>query len=272
MAALDDQAVDATYREASAAWPHVRVPLGRFREVLTSALEGGGGTLDTVHASDLYLVAGCLDHDPAAVTALEHDVIGAVRASIERACRQSGNADDAVQTTLQKLLVGPPEPKLAQYTGKGPLVGWVRVVAVREALMAQRRVKKEVLGDGDLVAGAASSLASIELKMLREVHGASFGTAVQEAMRRLTAEQRALLRFHVRDRLSIDQIAPMLGIHRATAARRLEKARADALLHTEAILCERHGLSASEVKSLCIALGRDVDVSLSRALSDEAVP
>lgn len=252
-------------------WPQVHVPIARFRDVLAAALEAGGTTLETIHANDLYLAAGCLGGDPAAVAALEHDVMGAVRGSIVRACRPNGNADDVAQTTLSKLLVGPPEPKLAQYTGKGPIVGWVRVVAVREALQAQRRTNKEVLTGEDLIGGRGNTAASIEMKMLRDLHGPSFGKAVQDAMQRLTPEQRALLRFSVRDGLTLDQIAPMLGVHRATAARRLEKARTDALAYTQAILRERHGLSESEAKSLCLALGREVDVSLGRALSDEAM-
>jgi RNA polymerase sigma-70 factor (ECF subfamily) len=76
---------------------------------------------------------------------------------------------------------------------------------------------------------------------------------------------------HARDGLSIDRIAPMLGIHRATAARRLERARADALDAARAILQEG-GLSASEARSLCIALAPEVDVSIARALADDGVP
>lgn len=69
--------------------------------------------------------------------------------------------------------------------------------------------------------------------------------------------------------MRIDQLAPMLGIHRATVARRLEKARHDVLMQTREILREQHGLSESEAKSLCVALVAEVDVSIERALSDE---
>jgi RNA polymerase sigma-70 factor (ECF subfamily) len=271
VALLDDTVVADKHREAAAMWPQVSVPLGRFREVLEAGIAAGGTTLETIHAGDLYLVAAILAGDAAAVAVLENDVMGQVHGSIVRACKPNGNPEDTVQTTLAKLLTGPPEPKLAQYTGKGPLVGWVRVIAVREALQAQRKTKKEVLGDEELLTGRGATAASVEMKMLKDIHGPSFGKAVQDAMRRLTSEQRALLRFSVRDGLTIDQIAPMLGIHRATAARRLEKARMDALAHTQAILRERHGLSDSEAKSLCLALGREVDVSLGRALSDEGM-
>lgn len=269
MSAVDDKAVSALHAAAVAMWPDVKLTLERFRAAVKAAVDAGT-TLESLHANELYLAAACLDGDSAAVAAFERHVMSAVRPAVERTCRDGVNADDIVQGTLAKLLTGPPSPKLAQYTGKGSLVGWVRVVAVREALQAKRRSKHEIPTDEAVVVGPAQTAQSVEMRMLKDLHGPAFGKAVQDAMKRLTVEQRALLRFHVRDGLGIDQIAPMLGIHRATAARRLEKARSDVLEHVQAILRERHGMSESEVKSLCMALGTEVDLSLSRALADEA--
>ena len=144
------------------------------------------------------------------------------------------------------------------------------MVAVREALQATRKSKRERVRDDVSLLEGASSTTGLELSMLKGLHAAAFRTAVQEALRRLTPEQRAMLRFYTKDGLTIDQLAPMLGIHRATAARRLERARIDALDHTRAILREQHGLSESEARSLCIALGSEVDVSIGRALGEEA--
>ena len=114
-------------------------------------------------------------------------------------------------------------------------------------------------------AGAATE---IEVAFLRRRYASAFREAVNAALRSLSPEQRTLLRFHTHERLGIDQLAPMLGIHRATAARRLEKARGDALAHTRRILRERHGLSESEARSLCTALASEVDVSIARALAE----
>lgn len=267
MTALDAKALDAKHREATAIWPDVSVTKEQFGEILAEAMAAGGTTLDTIHATDLYLAAGCLAGDGAALLAFERKVMGAVRGAVERASPR-GNADDMVQITLEKLLVGPP-PKLAQYTGKGPLVGWVRVVAVREALQVLRNTKRDVVASDAEALG--TSAASIDMKMLRDMHGPSFTKAVEEAIGRLSVDQRTILRFHARDGLTIDQIAPMLGIHRATAARRLEKARTDVLEHTKAVLREKHGLSDSEARSLCMALGGQLDMSLGKALNDEAI-
>jgi RNA polymerase sigma-70 factor (ECF subfamily) len=238
---------------------------------------GDGKSLDDVEVVDLYLALGCLDSQPHALAAFEREVIPAVRRSVEQACRDgSVSAEDVLQWTREKLLVGTDggAPKLAHYKGRGALVGWVRVVAIREALQDRRRSKRHGARAtkweaAALLAGGAT-MTSVDVAILRERCAESFEAAVREALTRLSAEQRALLRFHTYDQLSIDQIAPMLGVHRATAARRLEKARADALDLTRAILRERHGLTDSEARSLCRELGASLEMSLGRALAEEA--
>lgn len=262
---LDEGTLEELVREGAAAWPGVRVAREDFADIVREAMATTGNAPAQLHTRDLYLVAACLAGDDAAIAVFTKDVIGAVTPAVERASRQRGNTEDVIQTTLAKLLVGPPTPQLRSYLGKGALVGWVRVIAVREALQAHRKTRRELLADEDLIQGASTG-ASIEVKLLKQRHGASFDAAVIEATKRLTSEQRTILRFHVRDRLSIDRIAPMLGIHRATAARRLTQAREDVLAHTKAILRERHGLSESEVASLCTALGGSLDLSMGRAL------
>lgn len=262
--------LEGMVREARAACPGVEVSPETFARRV-GEIARDGVTLDAIHAADLWLALGCLAHDARAVAALERDVIARVRPAVERVSGKGISADDMLQSTREKLLVAADgaTPKLAQYTGKGPLVGWVRVVAVREALYAQRNKRHDGPVD-DAVLLATPDGGAIELEVLRARHAEAFRAAVQEALRRLTSEQRALLRYHTRDGLTIDQLAPMLGVHRATAARRLEKARTDALEHTRAILREKAGLSESEAKSLCVALANEVDVSIGRALAETA--
>lgn len=262
------------YREATAAWGAVTVSMARFRSALEATMVDEAVRLDELHTSDLYLALACLDRAPAALAAFERHVVDPIRPSVERVCRNGSiSAEDVIQWTREKLLVGEPPkpPKLAQYTGRGSLVAWVRVVAMREALQEHRKSKRErVKDDVSLLDSGVPLAVNMELAVLRNRHAASFRAAVHEGLRRLAPEQRALLRMHTHDGLSIDEIAPMLKVHRATAARRLERARMDALAHTRSILRERHGLSESEALSLCMALGSEVDVSLGRALSDEA--
>jgi RNA polymerase sigma-70 factor (ECF subfamily) len=148
------------------------------------------------------------------------------------------------------------------------LLGWLRVVAVREALQARRRTRREDLHDDVAIFQGSGAEANIEITLMRQRYASSFREAVEGALRCLTPEQRSLLRFHTRDGLTIDQLAPILGVHRATAARRLEKARTEVFERTRRLLREQHGLTESEARSLCRALADEVDVSIARALDD----
>jgi RNA polymerase sigma-70 factor (ECF subfamily) len=270
MARLDDNHVAAKYRLAASTFPETTVSVERFAAAVAAAVAAGAESVDELHTNDLYLALACLENDPRAVTMLESQVFTVIRPSLERVCRDGNTSvDDVMQWTREKLLVGgDTAPRLAQYTGRGSLVGWVRVVAVREALQERRKSKREHDHDHTAMLEGGAPDIDVELMLLRERYAASFRSAVEAALRSLTPEQRTLLRFHTCDRLTIDQLAPMLGVHRATAARRLEKARADALEHTRRLVRERHGLSESEARSLCTALGREVDVSIGRALEE----
>jgi len=272
---LDRAALAEKLGEGARAWPSCRVDPAAFEAAVARGLANENTSIADLHTSDIFLVLACLDGQAEAIAAFERDVVATVRASVERAAEHPSDAEDALQSMREKLLVatsGSP-PKLAQYTGLGALVAWVRVAAVREVLQGQRKTKRSsIVEDVDLVLDGSTGPRAFELGVLRDLHGDAFRKAVQEALRSLTAEQRTILRFHAKDGLTIDQLAPMLGVHRATAARRLERARSDALDATRAILCTTHGLSASEARSLCLALASEVDVSIGRALADEVSP
>lgn len=252
------------YEEASRAWPGLSVSRQRFEAFL-----GDEAGRSTNCAGDVLLALGCIDHDPRALELFEIHVMRAIRASVERACRDgSVSVDDVMQTCREALLIGREggEPKLVGYRGRGALTAWVRVVAVREALQERRRSRRvSVVDPIELLADVASTFDD-ETDYLRQRYGESLRDAVRAGLARLAPEQRLLLKLHTQDGLSIDQLAPMLGVHRATAARRLERARLDGLVYTRAALRERHGLSDSEARSICVALGNEIDMSLGRAL------
>lgn len=280
MADLDDKRVRERFEEAATHFPHATVSLEQFAHAVERAV-ASGASLAELQTNDLFLALSCLAKDASSLAKLERDIILPLQPTIERVCRNGKtSADDVIQWTREKLLVSggtgrdgvASPPKLTQYTGRGSLAGWIRVVATREALQDRRKSKHELTSmDAVSLLGGGPPAVSMEVALLRERYAASFRTAVEGALKALTPEQRSLLRFHTKDGLTIDQLAPMLGVHRATAARRLERARLDALEHTRRILRDSQGLSESEARSICTALGSEIDVSIARALSDGSV-
>ncbi len=77
-----------------------------------------------------------------------------------------------------------------------------------------------------------------------------------------------LLRQRSVDDLSIDQIGALHGVHRATAARWLERARVELALATERALQRRLSASAEDVRSLMRLIASRMDASIHRLLAD----
>jgi RNA polymerase sigma-70 factor (ECF subfamily) len=252
--------------EARRKWPDFAVPEERF----AAALARAGGD---VNVADLYLAQACLCGDRRALAVLEKDVMPKLVPALARVCKGDIGVDDVLQTTREKLLVGnrEREPKLAQYTGEGSLVGWLRVVAVRDALAVRRKStpRKEDLGDA---AARIATPSNAHIDLLRKSHAKDFKAAIEEGLAQLSVQDRNMLRMNLLDRMSIDDLAQLYRMHRATAARRLQRARESILEHAQTKLKDELGLSDSEAKSLCGDLIGEIDLTLSRVLGHAAEP
>ena len=71
-----------------------------------------------------------------------------------------------------------------------------------------------------------------------------------------------MLRQHTLDRLAIDQLAALHGIHRATAARWVEAARQAVIAGTRRALTQRMRLSKDELASIIRLIQSQLDISL----------
>ena len=85
-----------------------------------------------------------------------------------------------------------------------------------------------------------------------------------------------MLRMHVAGHCSIDEIGRAYNVHRATAARWLDRTRTRIYEEVRQELCvKRANLTASEFKSLATMMGTELELSLSRSaerLSAERTP
>src|SRR5262249_39658610 len=96
--------------------------------------------------------------------------------------------------------------------------------------------------------------------------------AFKEAFAALSAAQRNLLRLYYLDGLTIDEIAAIKRIHRATVARRIAHCREQVATHTHQALVERLGISSSQVDSLMRLVRSHLDLSLDRWLGNRPEP
>ena len=263
----DEPLADALFTLVTAAqaqWPLVRLDEGVFITHLRARLSG---PLEQVRGPELYLACACLEGDPAALAAFEHQFIAGVDKAVMGVDANASFIDEVRQRVRERLLVGS-SPKLKEYSGLGSLQAWTRTVALRLALNHKRDGAREVQDDGmlDAIPFAGRDL---ELDYVRKQHRQDFAAAFRDALVALEARSRNVLRLSYVDRLTIDQIGTMYGTHRATAARWLNAAREELMEQTRARLAERLKLNQSELNSLLGALQSNLEISINRLLADE---
>ncbi|MDI1436574.1 sigma factor-like helix-turn-helix DNA-binding protein [Polyangium sorediatum] len=270
--ALDARAEAALARAAARgreAWPTVpfedELWLGHLARRLRED-EPLATQLDAIDAGGLYLAAACLRGVHAALEAFEREVLPSARRALSMRADEA-RVDEMLQRTRTRLLTelhGP--PKLALYAGRGPLGGFVRTVAVH--LLANDEAAAKPIEDDDDALAALPEAADVEAGLCRLDQQQHFRAAFREALATLSSRDRALLRLSLLDGLSIDDIAPMYGAHRATVARWLGAARDLLATRTRQALASRLRLRPDDLESLLGGVLSRFDLSLSRLLRE----
>lgn len=221
-------------------------------------------SIHEAHVGDAFLAWACAHHEAWALAVFERELIPRAVAAA-RSVDKTGALDDEVTAQLRAtLLVGTAErpPRMLEYAGTGPLENWVRSAAMRTALnLLPRRAPAEPLEAAVALAGPDP-----ELEFLKSTYRAEFKRAFEEALGKLPADQLALLRLHVVEHVGIDQLSAMYQVHRATAARRITRAREELCELTRASLSAQLGLPDDELDSVMNLVRSNVDLSLVRLL------
>lgn len=262
--------LSAVLAEAHAAWPEVaitdetylRYVAQRAPEVADPAAPYAG-----LHLADLYLACGCVNGEPRALAAFESTFRPDLAAVARRFPKLPG--DDLCQVVLEKILVAvpPSRAKLADYSGLGFLQNWVRITATRTFLdFARKHDSANVLSDQDALLELVDPRDDVELAYLKEHYRAAFKDAFGEAIGALTSRDRNALRQHVVAGLTIDQLAAIYGVHRATAARRVANARQALLDATKSALGTKLRIDPEELGSIMQLIHSQLDLSIARLL------
>lgn len=255
-----------------AAWPGVAIGddliaarlAARLRD--DAELRATPGGLEA-HDADVFLAIALAAGDPGAVRAFEERFVPLMDHALRRLRLPAGTVDELKQVLRFDLLVGDGAPKIADYAGRGELAAWLRVTATRRALSAVRRTgraAREESLDDMLLEHWPDATPGPESKHLRAKYTAELKRAIREAFAALEVRQRNMLRQHVLDELTIDDLARLYRVHRATCARWLADARADLGKGTRKRLIAALGLQFREVESLLRFLDSDIELSISR--------
>ena len=225
--------------------------------------------VDRCRGDELALALAAGRGDAAAIATLEHTY----RSALDAACRRFVNATDTIedlrQALRERLFVGP-RAKLLEYAGQGLLDSWLRVTAIRLFLdLAKRKDRpRELLARDD--ESVLPDPADLGLEIIKLEYRAAVTRAMYEAARVLEPGDRHLLRLSCVTGLSLDQLAVALGVHRATAARRLARAREQLVAGTRDVLRRQLELSPAELDEVVGLVISRLDLSMSKLFASSS--
>lgn len=266
-----DEALAGAIDRARAAWPQLSIPDEAFVAHVAARLPDRTDPAHfarTLNAPDLLLALGCARADPAALAAFERRYFDDLGALVVSVTRDPHVIDELRQVLREKLLVGgaAAPPRIASYSGRGALLAWVRIAASRAALDLVQARAAQPWDELDAAADRIGGGGDFEAGYLRERFRAEFARALRDAFAALSPEQRNHLRLAFIDGLSVDELGSLFGVHRATAARRVQAARTAVFDETRRLLQERLALAPADFDSVCRAVYSQLDLSLSRIL------
>jgi RNA polymerase sigma-70 factor (ECF subfamily) len=255
---------------ARAAWPDVTVDEARLAAFVSERLLEGelAAVLAAAPAADLAIAWACTAGQATAHAAFDR-VLTEVDAAGAATRATTDVIDDVKQVLRVQLLVGKDSkpPGIAGYRGRGSLRGWLRITATRELIRHKtKRAKDAPLTDS--LEGILVTTIDPSLDALKAEYRGEFAIALREAIADLDAEDRMLLRQQIVDGLSIDDVGVAFGVHRATAARWLVRARTALVAATQRRLAARLALPVEQIESVIRMVSSQLDASVVRYLRE----
>ncbi|MCB9594995.1 MAG: sigma-70 family RNA polymerase sigma factor [Sandaracinaceae bacterium] len=265
--AIED--LEARLADACALARSAYADVGVEDEALCRALAGLEPPVDELSPDairELALGLACARGEQAALRHLEADYFEGVRGALAAMKLPADVRDEVLQEVRRKLLVGDP-PKIAGYAGRGSLRGLLKVTATRTAISMLRKTDREAPGDDAILDEAGEP--DPELAYLKERYRGVFRAAFEEAVAGLEPRERNLLRLHFLRKVTLDALATMYGVHRATIVRQLAKIRETIERATQRGLRERLGADPREVDSVMDLIRSRFDASVERLLQTQ---
>ena len=259
------------WRKASAAALDIDASPAVFARLLVRALQTPAPqSLAQLPAAEFYVIAGCLAHQDRALRAFEAGHFGAIDAGLARMNLDRDTREEVKQQVREKLYVARADGTvpLEEYAGKGSLNSFLRVMATRLALnlIRGRKAHDRASKRHHQQLPVAAAATSPALALIKQTHRRAFEEALAQSAAALDAAERNLLRLHLVDCLSIDELAALKRIHRSTAARRIARIRTKLGERTRDILGARLALNTGEFTSIVRLVQSELDVSMRRLL------
>jgi RNA polymerase sigma-70 factor (ECF subfamily) len=223
-----------------------------------------------VHLGDVVLAFAAAHGAAEAVARLDALVGPDVDAAARRVDRAPAFADELRQAVRVRLFVAPAggRARLLDYVGRGPLRGWVGVVATRAALNLKRDATVPAPASADVLEDLVAGETDPELRQLKNQHRAEFRAALTAALAALSGRDRALLRLTFVEGVRQADVARLYGVHESTASRWLHQATRAVADDARQRLVECLGVSPATADSVARLVLSNLDLSIARLLRE----
>ncbi|MEO8702016.1 MAG: hypothetical protein ABI867_18365 [Kofleriaceae bacterium] len=269
-----EQTLAALCSEAAAAWPGVIVEPAEVIATLARKLGVGPNNddpppLTAAAAIEIHLALACARGDNAGVAAFDRAYLEVVPQALAGMKLPAATVEDVRSMVRDKLLLadGDKPPRVVEYAGRGRLRGLIQVMATRTAIDRIRLEEREAeLPARELAAPTDVALSLIKAQY-REAFSAGFARAVAAATRR----DRNLLRLHFLGGVTLEQLAQMYNVHRATVVRWLAAARESVFAATREHVATQIAAPTDELDEMFELVKSRVELSVERLLASVEV-
>jgi RNA polymerase sigma-70 factor, ECF subfamily len=158
--------------------------------------------------------------------------------------------------------------KLASYTGRGSLEGWLRTVMAQEFVNRYRRQRRTVSLDEESEEGVQFAAANPEPAIAVDPR---IEIATDDALAELSSEDRFVLASYFQDSRTLAEIARALHVHESTLSRKVDKL-AKSLRKRILAGLGKQGMSRRQAEEALEVDVRDLRVNLRARLAQENAP
>lgn len=261
-------------KRAEARYPDLALPKERLLLFLKRCLREATvppSELGSLHIEDVYLACGYGLGLDAARLQVEAEHFTRIQRRLERMQLPSALIADVLQELRCRMVeMLHPDYSSRVYSGRGSLGGWLYISALRIAERLKQRAQSELPSHDERVSRDvhAQLLPAPDPEMEHLVHSyrAAFEDALQQGLAVLSSRERNLLRYHFLERLSIDQLAEIYTVHRATAARWIVRAQQRLADETHARFAAQIPVAADSMPRLLGMIRSKLDLNLSVVL------
>lgn len=272
--------------------PRIRAAVDKYllRDNPKAAFQEIKDFIDQLQANDLCLIVACELGQQEAWSDLVERFSATVRSAARSVSSNEGSAEDLAQSIWAELYGlriredGKPAGKLAYYSGRGSLAGWLRAVVAQLAVDHHRKQSRLLQTEEDAdfdriiqqgqdqnVWSGHGGVLDPELQISRRLAGAEMQKALTKSISQLSAEDRVLVKLYYFDGLRLRDAGAVLGVHEATASRRLTRVHAELRERVERILVEEKGWTKPETARAFSDFGMQLETDIEPLLAAEGV-